>query len=269
MNSTLAAFGQVAQRLARNPIGIIALFIVLIYGFAALLLGTSGDTLGPDQRWPLVWFIVLFPIIVLLAFYRLVTNHHQKLYAPMDYRDERLFFRSLPPDQQRERVDREIDEVRAEGNHETESADPTTGPLPPVRRELYLLAEELVFRQLEMEFGRPINRQISVSGHPGLVFDGGLVTDKGIVFVEVKFVRQPLYSPRIVRQVLSLLSSVRAALRDRHIILYLAVVADMDEQHQRLLEDNIRKFIEHEASDVELRVFNLAELKKRFGIDAS
>ena len=35
-------FGSIAQRLARNPLGIIALFIVLVYGMAALVTTSSA-----------------------------------------------------------------------------------------------------------------------------------------------------------------------------------------------------------------------------------
>jgi hypothetical protein len=40
--SDVPSFGNTAKGLARNPLGIIALFIVLIYGFAALTLGFNS-----------------------------------------------------------------------------------------------------------------------------------------------------------------------------------------------------------------------------------
>ena len=68
--------------LVKNPIGIIALFISLIYGFSNLLLGATATSLTPDERSPLIMFIVLFPVVVLGIFYLLVSRHHGKLYAP-------------------------------------------------------------------------------------------------------------------------------------------------------------------------------------------
>jgi hypothetical protein len=90
-------FGGVAQKLSRNPLGIIALFIVLVYGIAALLLGMSSNNLQPNERLPFIYFLVIFPVIVLIAFYRLVTHHHVKLYAPHDFPDKEGFFRVLSP----------------------------------------------------------------------------------------------------------------------------------------------------------------------------
>ena len=56
---------QYVRDLARNPLGIIALFISLIYGFATLLLNLAADTLTNGQRWPLIIFIIIFPVLVL------------------------------------------------------------------------------------------------------------------------------------------------------------------------------------------------------------
>ena len=87
-------FGDSAKGLARNPLGIIALFIVLIYGFASLVVGFSQN-LQPDERLPIVWFLVLFPVIVLVVFGWLVSSHHEKLYAPKDFSSDEAFVRSI------------------------------------------------------------------------------------------------------------------------------------------------------------------------------
>ncbi len=78
--------------LTRNPLGIIALFVSLIYGFACLVLSASLNNLhGQEERLPLIWFIILFPFLILIAFTYLVIYHHKKLYAPSDYKDEKNF----------------------------------------------------------------------------------------------------------------------------------------------------------------------------------
>jgi hypothetical protein len=77
-------FGETARGLAQNPLGIIALFIVLVYGFASLVVGI-GANLDPTSTIVLVWFMVLFPVLVLGVFAWLVSRHHWKLYSPRDY----------------------------------------------------------------------------------------------------------------------------------------------------------------------------------------
>jgi CheY-like chemotaxis protein len=90
----LNSFGQTAKGLARNPLGIIALFIVLIYGVAGLVTALSGS-LSPSERFPLIWFLVLFPIIVLIVFAWLVSRHSNKLFAPSDFKDEANYVKTL------------------------------------------------------------------------------------------------------------------------------------------------------------------------------
>lgn len=89
----LGTFGDISARLARNPLGIIALAFVLVYAIAGLLI--VQGSFQPNERIILVWFLVLFPIIVLGIFYRLVSKHHDKLYAPSDFNDENHFMRIL------------------------------------------------------------------------------------------------------------------------------------------------------------------------------
>ena len=94
MNDPIKSFGGVATGLARNPLGIIALFIVLVYGFASLVT-VFADKLVAQERILLVWFMVLFPILVLAAFTWLVTRHSSALFAPSDFKDEKHYLDTL------------------------------------------------------------------------------------------------------------------------------------------------------------------------------
>lgn len=92
----MTEFIKNAKGLTKNPLGIIALFISLIYGFACLVLGLTSDTLSSaNERLPLIWFIIVFPIIILLAFVYLVVNHHEKLYSPSDFRNDEGFIDAI------------------------------------------------------------------------------------------------------------------------------------------------------------------------------
>lgn len=89
----LKNFGQIAERLSKNPLGIIALFLVLVYGMAGFV--ATSSVLESEQRLIIVLFLVGFPILVLGIFYSLVTKHHNKLYAPSDFVDEDNFIKSV------------------------------------------------------------------------------------------------------------------------------------------------------------------------------
>jgi hypothetical protein len=85
MAPDLPIFVRGARDLSKAPLGIIALFIVLVYGVAALVVGLSKFSgLQRDQTALLIWFLVLFPVLVLAMFGWLVSRHHIKLYHPAE-----------------------------------------------------------------------------------------------------------------------------------------------------------------------------------------
>lgn len=86
MADPIKAFGETATSLSKNPLGIIALFIVLVYGFAAFV--TTSSSMAAPERTPLIYFLVLFPVLVFGVFALLVIFFPTHLYAPGDYRNE-------------------------------------------------------------------------------------------------------------------------------------------------------------------------------------
>jgi CheY-like chemotaxis protein len=82
-------FSESANGFTKSPLGIIALFIVLVYGFASIVV-SFGQNIR-DFVAPLVYFLILFPVIVFFGFLWLVAKHHKKLYGPSDYKDEDNF----------------------------------------------------------------------------------------------------------------------------------------------------------------------------------
>ena len=117
MSNKVTDFGNVAYKLARNPLGIIALFIVLVYGFAALVTGLSSS-FKPDERLPLIYFMIGFPVLVLGVFGWLVSRHSNKLYAPSDFENEKIFYQIMTFDAARSAsasaVEHEEDDTRAD-----------------------------------------------------------------------------------------------------------------------------------------------------------
>ncbi len=67
MGNDLKAFGETAKSLARNPLGIIALFIVMVYGLASLV-RAFARSFTPGERVPLTYFLITFPVLVLGVF---------------------------------------------------------------------------------------------------------------------------------------------------------------------------------------------------------
>jgi CheY-like chemotaxis protein len=92
MSDQMKSFGGTAKSLSRNPLGIIALFIVLVYGFASLVTAFAGSFTSAE-RLPLIYFLIFFPVLVLGVFSWLVSKHSGKLFAPSDFRNEENYIK--------------------------------------------------------------------------------------------------------------------------------------------------------------------------------
>ena len=79
----------------RNPLGILALFLSVIYGIAGYVISNGFSYLhGCCERLPLICFIVLFPLIVLGVFTYLVVKYNEKLYSPKDFDNQDGFLKA-------------------------------------------------------------------------------------------------------------------------------------------------------------------------------
>jgi len=269
-----------AKDLARNPLGIIALFISLIYGFASLLLNSTVDQLSAAGRWPIIIFIVIFPVCVLVAFYRLVTDHHGKLYAPGDFKDDKSFLRTLSHEEAEEKLDKEVSESLGTRHEQVESTSghrhpATQGPGRPGSvgfvqngqqsmkefREEVRRVEELSISRIADELGVQADRNIGI-GETEVKFDAFLQKAAGKpTFIEVKAVRSPGPSVMMLDRLL-----YHAFLADRffnsNFKLIIAVVYFFEESDLERMEKVWKKKIGNCPVDIELKLISRDSLLK-------
>lgn len=260
-----------AKDFARNPLGIIALFISLIYGFASLLLGSSAEKLTVAERWPLIIFIVVFPILVLVTFYKLVTHHHGKLYAHSDFKDDKSFLRTLSPEEQEEKLDKEVKESLGTQDvaAEPEDASPAkarseaSSALEQRAREERQKShrefrEELkgieasVISQIAQELKVEPERNLGI-GETEANFDAFLQNISGkFIFLEVKALRSPNSAMMIIDRLL-----YQAVIADRFFEskfkLIIAVVYYFEEEDLSRVEKFLRRKVSGCPADIELR----------------
>ncbi len=275
MENNLPSKGSMKD-LVRNPLGIVALFISLIYALANLLLGTTVSVLTEHERYPLIIFIVLFPVIVLGVFYRLVSKHHGKLYAPGDYKDDQSFLRTLSPQERQEKLDREVAEALPEAQPAEQAQvvpDPgeqTTGSIraftkdamPSSLAQIYdeiQKTESAAVRSLEREFGPAEARDVAIE-NTGVNFDLLLKRGDKSIFAEVKTLRTPAISSlRTLDRVL-----YHAVVADRYFQgrfkLILLVVYHFEASELPRIERAWRKQVEKCPAEIELRFVPYAEI---------
>lgn len=265
--------------LVRNPLGIVALFISLIYGVASLLLGATASSLSPEERTPLIGFVTLFPLVVLGAFYLLVTRHHGKLYAPGDFQNDDSFLRTLSTEEVELRRQAEANEALPSvetglsdpateipafsiSNRDSELASASanlagTSFLAPESSPLSRFLEEVrrteieVIARLEKEFGHPLTRSVEIA-KAGVSFDAFIPGGVKPTFAEVKLISRPTISGGGVDKVL-----YSALLADRalngNFKLILIVVYTFPKSELQRIERAWRQRVEKCPADIELR----------------
>lgn len=78
--------------LARSPLGIISLFVFFIEAIATVSLGIAVKTQYVSH---VVWFIILFPTLIVFLFFITLWTKRECLYSPMEFRDDRSFLNLL------------------------------------------------------------------------------------------------------------------------------------------------------------------------------
>ena len=271
-------FLKSAKDLARNPLGIVALFISLIYGFASLLLNFSVEKLSAAERWPLILFIVLFPIMVLVTFYKLVTKHHGKLYAPGDYKDDKSFLRTLSPEEQEVRLENEVKESFAQlkSNHSGNAVEmpkrKESGSNDQIERETRKeeyrrFKEELekiestVIESIAEEYDSKAEKNVGI-GETDANFDAFLSssTDR-FTFVEVKALRSAGPAMMMLDRIL-----YKAVVADKffnsRFKLILAVVYYFEDTELERVERFWRKKVSSCPANIELRFIPRSEIEE-------
>jgi len=262
-------FGNTAGKLSRNPLGIIALFIVLVYGIAGFVLGISGDSLQESHKTVLVWFLAIFPFSVLCSFTWLVSKHHTKLYSPSDFRNDDGFIRILSPEEQKRRIENEVQELK-----EAESQLPKAAPSSiPARKNSeimrsILLAEELAFRELETLYNVSINRHVSIGTGYDTGIDGMFVSSNQAYVVEIKYVKNRINFAAF-ESTLKIISERLRKFNWKNYQVIFAIVMEGEEllTKEQMMESS-SKLVDignYLGVKVAPKVFLLNELKEKFG----
>lgn len=279
----LAIMGRFSpmKDLVKNPIGIIALFISLIYAFANLLLGATAGILDHSERLPLIAFIVLFPVVVLGVFFLLVTRHHGKLYAPGDYKDDKSFLRTLTQEERELKLEKEAQEVQdaqkeAHGAVQAAGDEPAPAPVgdaepqkstqethlgvqrtSDIRTEIQLV-ESLAVSKFESEFKERAQRDVGIGG-TGVSFDALFDIAGKLTFLEVKMIRHPATFNMMLDRVL-----YNAVVADRYLNknfkLIVALVHDFRSSDLTRIESVWRRRTEVCPANVELRLIARSDL---------
>ncbi|WP_294892299.1 MULTISPECIES: hypothetical protein [unclassified Sulfuricurvum] len=280
------------SNLVKNPLGIIGLFILLVYGIASLLIGIGGKTIfSESQIWLLVVFLIGFPLIVLAVFYWLVTRYHEKLYAPKDYQNDDAFLKTISitkasKEEIRDKYEKEqiiqnaivqvsgveakssMDEVNftvADEYIPTPSAIITDEYIPsPMDLLSYndiMDLEEKAIRRIEQKYSIEFDRNVKLEFEDDpIIIDAGYINSetKQFYIAEIKILKSS-FAAEIINALILRFIQIQAVFNRVEINLLIGIIHD---ENKILIDSKIKKLTKDLPIKVQLEYFNLLDLKK-------
>lgn len=256
-----------------NQLIIIAVLIGLIYIAAGVVLVMTMTSTGsdPNQKWPLLIFMAVFPLFALAMFAWLVSKHHTKLYTSTPTIAE-MSLNTLTPDQQRRKLNSEVSSIISaitKSNNGDGKKKASEDPQRADIRTAFIVAEDLALRQLELEYGDTFMRHAALEGVP---FDGVWVNTDKIAGIEVKFLDVPLLPQESVDSLLDKAEYAAARLKrtrpDAAFSFVLTLVTQLSAEEQTKLRMGLEnKFALTPVKKIELKVYDFDNLQNTFTSD--
>lgn len=232
------------HKFTRNPLGIIGLFIVLIYGIAGWTTNAASTVLSKHQLSLLLIFLVVFPFVILFVFYQLVTKHTSRLYEPRQYPNNETLHNAygLSRSEQKAKIDAEVEVIGQSGTsaemapkdneygkvNKSKSAkkktfissDSLSVEVEKNIRDSIILSERLVVSDLECTFGVQVLAQQRYKGIP---FDAIYDLGNKVMGVEIKYVPKNQFN---VGGILKHLQKMKGQIGKKNIDLMLVLVSE-------------------------------------------
>ena len=247
----------------RNPLTIIAVFA----GTAEISgTGILPFIAAPNQR-IFVWFLIVFPTLLVVAFFLTLNFNHHVLYAPSDFKDEENFFREASAWERDDKVAAEIGDavsVPLRGADFSVDSERSDGEIPSryLERDEYIRIERMVFDRLSREMGQRIRTGVKLGVSKPFVLDGMVFGSDGVTAIEVRFVLDRASSisrlGESVRRMQDAVDELPSQTRDSF-SLVLAVVTDKTAPH---LMDSVRSAVGAASFPVQVRLFSVDELER-------
>jgi len=271
----------------KNPLTIIAIFAGLaeISGTAILpFISTENQNI-------FVWFLILFPILLVSLFFLTLNLNHRVLYAPSDYKNEENFLKLFVKTNPKERVKRIKEEIKEsleinkicippEPLNASKSSDiPNSEITEKFEKEVnhtrnlqatYFLAEELILKKLSLELGIKIEREMTyIRDNENFDFDGVSAENNSLTVIEVKYMKTEKSSELSINRALENVQRLFFSLpndKKKTFRFILALGTDMPKAEHALILNNVSDKIRGYLFDTEIKIYNIMELEKEFGL---
>lgn len=250
MNSTLS--DKSIRSFLRNPIGLLGLLAFLFDSIIGLVLSIGMDKLtNASERLPMIWFLICYPVLVLILFAFLAIFRPRHLYSPQDYGTGDSFIKATE-NQTQKRIEKEVEEMLKDEessentNNMTTDEDKHSDNKTSNNKHTLIKQKHdrnnLTFRLIEAErIGlKAAEKQLNIPITPNVIFsndgrheieiDGFNQTNGVFTIVEVKLVKSHSWKMNVRMGIITLRKIIEYINRDGRVIQpVLVIVTPYDE----------------------------------------
>ncbi|AMM42002.1 conserved hypothetical protein, membrane [Candidatus Desulfofervidus auxilii] len=264
----------------KNPLTVISIFAGLaeVAGTAVLPFVSEAN------QNTYIWFLIIFPILLVVLFFITLNFNPKVLYAPSDFRDENNYmdlFRPSSTVERKEKLDEEIKETTIEEESKKVPKDIRELSLSREKglsnyydqnyifkvltenpRSRYILAESLVIERLSQELQLPARREVALK-NSRFIFDAVFEDKRGPVLVEVKYISNKRAYHHVIKQTLMRLKDAIVNMPDsmrQNAKLILAIAHELHPDEAKLMESKMKEMLSDFPIPVEIKLYQLAEL---------
>ena len=194
----------------KNPLTVISIFAGLAEVAGTVVLPFVAEA----NQLLYIWFLILFPALLVILFFATLNFNPRVLYAPSDFEDEQHYMDLFRPSSTAERLEKLESEVSqseepekpAPKGTELDSGTPEVidrkdrlwALMKQDTRSRYMLAESLIIDRLSQELGRAPKRDIALRNRFGSQLFDAVFEDKNqLILVETKFFSEQTYARRM------------------------------------------------------------------------
>ena len=259
----------------KNPLTVISIFAGLAEVAGTVVLPFVAEV----NQLTYIWFLMLFPVLLVLLFFATLNFNPRVLYAPSDFEDEKNYMDLFRPSSTVERLEKLEDEISQEESMDKEDRKPDECGREPIEvvstkerlislmqrdvRSRYMMAENLIIDRLASEFKRPAKRDIALRNRFGSqLFDAVFEDRNELVLVEIKVFSERTY-PRRMREVFDRIQSSLASLPEdarKNARFLLAVAYEMEDSKAKKIENELNTMLMDFPMNTEVRMFSLNDL---------
>lgn len=249
-------------KFARSPLAVLTLFVTIAYGIVICFVSDFSKFQGLLERLPLIWFMILFPLVVLGVLCWLICTRPEKMFGPSDFRTDNAFSAYALGIQVEQQKGEKILELLREEDDVEKGTPPMVQESLAISLKCYENAENWSIKELSAEYGIDFNPYFIVNfDRRTFVFDAvGYSLGKSYC-VEVKYLKNNKLNNHVLNGLRQLIIGMQSVGPQMNFsILVVLVVASICDVNQAALISQLKSF----DSSIEVKVYDYQELEKRY-----